>query len=277
MSLEVFRLVLDHLPPADILILQGIGEPVLHPQLRELVTLAKSRGQFNNIAFNTNALSRHVGYYVELSQRGLNHLSISVDSLNQSIADRCRFGTKVEKLKKRIAALYQALDIPMMISIVLSRHNLYDLPNTLFELSQLGKFSVEIQPLMLYHGIPDTEDTSHLLRSQDLETFRRFFPILTHDFASSLVLLPAGPFWPPEKRGRCPRPFVSPYITVDGWLTPCCTIVDPGVWQKNSILTQDFSHAWQSAPIQSWLQSYLSTQPEVCQGCTFNTDGWASS
>ena len=126
MPVEIFRRAVENTRLAQAIILQGIGEPTLHPQLPELISIAAEAKKFHTIAFYTNALARSIEYYDELKRRGHNLVTVSVDSLNQSVADLCRAGTDVKKLLQRLCELYYTHAPNMNISLVLSRKNLFD-------------------------------------------------------------------------------------------------------------------------------------------------------
>jgi len=68
---DFFRSILANAPPADAIILQGIGEPTLNPLLGTFVALARRSGKFNAISFNTNALVHDLAYYQDLRNLGL--------------------------------------------------------------------------------------------------------------------------------------------------------------------------------------------------------------
>jgi MoaA/NifB/PqqE/SkfB family radical SAM enzyme len=61
-------------------VLQGIGEPTLHPRIGELIGLVRADRRFGLISFNTNALLREPEDYAALEAAGLGHVSISVDT-----------------------------------------------------------------------------------------------------------------------------------------------------------------------------------------------------
>ena len=63
MPVERFGAILANGPPADAIVLQGIGEPTLHPALPRFVTMARAAGKFGAISFNTNGLARELDYY----------------------------------------------------------------------------------------------------------------------------------------------------------------------------------------------------------------------
>src|SRR5258708_6403908 len=75
-KMDRYAAVLRHAPPAEAIILQGIGEPTLHPKLRRMIGMARETGKFGIVSFNTNALARELDYYDELKAAGLGHVSV---------------------------------------------------------------------------------------------------------------------------------------------------------------------------------------------------------
>ncbi|MBN8896907.1 MAG: radical SAM protein, partial [Rhodospirillales bacterium] len=118
-----FAAIVANAPPAESIILQGIGEPTLHPDLATLVATAHESGKFRVISFNTNALLRDTAAYAALRDAGLRHLSISVDSLDPATAEALRAGTDVARLRAAIAELTALFRGAVTLSIVLSRRN----------------------------------------------------------------------------------------------------------------------------------------------------------
>lgn len=270
MPVAMFRRIIDHMPPAYVAVLQGIGEPTLHPDILELVTIARGSGKFQGVSFNTNALAHGIDFYRKLIHAGLNHLSISVDSFNQDIAERCRSGTLTRKLRERVVELRREFPLNYTISIVLSRLNLYDFPNTLAELNGIGKFMVEIQPMMIYAGQPpEPGQEDKYLGPDEVTLFNRMRDLITPTLPN-LEIITAGPLWHEGRMVRCTRPFTSPYVTVDGYLTPCCTILSPDVYGQTSVHDMTFEDAWRSPGVSDWIKSYIEKQPDICIGCTFN-------
>src|ERR1700744_2426131 len=105
MAMSRFAAILANPPPADTVILQGIGEPPLPPDLPALVAAARQCGKFHAISFNTNGLVREHEYYRALRDAGLNHVSVSVDSLDPATAELARGGTDCERLSAAVPAL----------------------------------------------------------------------------------------------------------------------------------------------------------------------------
>jgi MoaA/NifB/PqqE/SkfB family radical SAM enzyme len=266
MKLKTFADIIRNAPPADMIVLQGIGEPTLHPKLPQMIGMARDAGKFGLISFNTNALARESGYYAELKALGLGHISISVDSLVPDTAEAARAGTDTAALRDAIPALMHIFPGRVTLSIVLSRLNLAGLPALLGELHALGGRFVEIQPMISY---TDANDPL-CLGADDLAQAQRIvaecavaLPGLGVALASAMT--PNG--------GRCRRPFHAAYVTVDGFMTPCCTTNDVNLFGRTSLAVMPFAEAWLSPGVTEWLQRYFDTEPEICLSCAFNPSG----
>lgn len=268
MSLETFTRILEHTPPSESLCLQGVGESTLHPQFREMIAYAKSTGKYNQITINSNILARPISYYEKLKEEGLEYISVSVDSFTPEIAEACRAGTDTEKLKKRLGEILKLYtNKHLFVTIVVSKRNLEDLPRTLTILNDMGPLMVEIQSLIVYD--PDKgEDgnNSVALDEQDLAKLvaesqkKELYPNIIFNGTT----LKEG-----NSKFRCMRPFTSPYVTVDGFLTPCCTSQDPSLLGYTDISKMTWQEAWIRPEVSQWVKSYVKNTHAICKGCCF--------
>ena len=267
MALDDYARIIAHSLPATALVLQGVGEPTLHPQLIEMVGLGARAQKFDAITFNSNALGPGVDYYARAKAAGLTHISVSVDSFDQAIADTCRYGTKVRKLAERVAGL-KGLFPDLVVSIVASRLNLDDVPPTIARLAELGVTQIEIQPLINYQA-PAAGAADNSLTGADLARLKGLLAICRRDHPA-VQIFQAGSLGDAPPSARCSRPFRSPYVTIDGFLTPCCTSFDPAVLGHTSVVAQPMVDAWRRPAVQAWLAAYVATDPAICVGCCFN-------
>jgi MoaA/NifB/PqqE/SkfB family radical SAM enzyme len=271
MPVEEFRKIVANAPASQLVILQGVGEPTLHPQMHELVTIARASGKFNLITFNTNGLARSMPYYEKLRDAGLTTISLSVDSLTQEIADRCRHGTKVEKLKTRVQQLKQVFP-QMVVTLVASKMNFDDIPVTLRWLNAAGQFAVEIQPMIDFR--PGAGASNSLSRA-DLRLLTGRLLAMRDEIPRIQLVNESMSNQPAADRKRCGKPFYSPYVMVDGSLTPCCVLYDKSIYGHTSLLETGIEAAWDSPAISGWHRSYIRESPKVCTGCCFNPETFA--
>ncbi|CAA6605583.1 hypothetical protein MTBLM1_60116 [Rhodospirillaceae bacterium LM-1] len=265
MSAALFSRILNHLPACRVLILNGTGEPMLNPEIADIVRQARDSGKFQGITFNSNGLARGVDAYLDVARAGLGFLSISVDSLTQAVADKVRAGTKVDKLAGRIGELARALPIPITITSVVCRENLLDIGETLAKLNDLGRFTVFLT------------DWSDVAQLDFLDPMARRLDDKERAFLAALVTK-LGPQLPnldlvqtqPALRGkadRCSAPFRHPFVDAEGYLTPCCTLTDAHHYGQVSIAETPLLEALGLPQPARWLEGYALAEPLACRGC----------
>ena len=87
MPLELFKKLLPSLGHVGTLILNGIGEPLLHPDLDEIIGLARARMPADGvIGFQSNGFLLDEQRALRLMQAGLGSICLSLDSLKTSPA-----------------------------------------------------------------------------------------------------------------------------------------------------------------------------------------------
>jgi predicted O-linked N-acetylglucosamine transferase (SPINDLY family)/MoaA/NifB/PqqE/SkfB family radical SAM enzyme len=269
MKLPLFEAVIGNAPPAQALVLQGIGEPTLHNDLGAMIRRAKATGKYPVISFNTNALVRPLSFYREMAAAGLNHVSVSIDSLDPERAERLRARTDVDQLAAMTSALVSIFP-GLTASIVLSTVNLGELGDLLATIHDLGVRFIEIQPLISYAAASDPI----CLDAAGVATARR---VLAETVARrpGLALLPAAALTP--NGSRCRRPLRAAYVTVDGFLTPCCTTNDVDLYGRISLAEMPFSEAWRRPGVARWLGDFYDRDHAICAGCAFNPAGQAAA
>lgn len=275
LSLENFEKLIENSPPAEILVLQGVGEPTLNPELLQMTAFARASGRFKYITLNSNAVTRTPDYFRRLREAGLDYVCVSVDSFNPEIAERCRSGTKVPKMKRLLREIYLEFG-HLVISVVASKLNMFDLPATLNDLNTMGeelfptkRFTVEIMPVINYKTETSNQPRT-MFNRRELETLRDMLKVIGHELPRLALVLNTATIEAPKGSQRCGRPFFSPYITVDGYMTPCCTSYDTATYNHTNILFTPMAEAWESPTVQNWLEHYLKAGDEICQGCCFD-------
>lgn len=275
LSLENFRTLIENSPPANILVLQGVGEPTLNPELLEMTAFARASGRFQYITLNTNAVTRTGAYFRELREAGLDYVCVSVDSFNPEVAERCRSGTKVPKLKRLLRDIYAEFG-HIVISVVASKLNMFDLPATLEELNTIGeemfptkRFTVEIMPVINYKAETSNQPRT-MLNRQEIRMLADMVKLIGPALPRLIMVVNSTTIEAPKPGHRCGRPFYSPFITVDGFMTPCCTSFDPASYRHTNILLTPMVEAWGGPVIQDWLRRYIREGDAICEGCCFD-------
>jgi MoaA/NifB/PqqE/SkfB family radical SAM enzyme len=275
LSLKNFRTLIENSPPAKILVLQGVGEPTLNPELLEMTAYARASGRFQYITLNTNAVTRTRPYFRQLREAGMDYVCVSVDSFNPDVAERCRSGTKVAKLKRLLRDIYAEFG-HIVISVVASKLNMFDIPATLEELNAIGeemfptqKFTVEIMPVINYKTETSNQPRT-MLNRDEIQMLGDMVKLIGSALPRLIMIVNSTTIKAPKPGQRCGRPFYSPFITVDGFMTPCCTSFDPASYRHTNILMAPMAEAWSGPVVQEWLRRYLREGDDICKGCCFD-------
>jgi radical SAM protein with 4Fe4S-binding SPASM domain len=259
MAVADFRKVVDALPRAKLFVPQGIGESTMHPKITELIGIAKASGKFERIEINTNALVRAVDFYATLFDAGLTDLTVSVDTLDPALIEKLRADTDIPKLEARLREFSERFPKRIGVRVTVSKGNVARLPDLFARLSALGKFNVWLQPFFdMGYGAGVLDATEAQSLSANAAEWERDFPNLT---------ITPEPFFPSAE--VCPSPWVSPAVTVDGELKPCCMILHQEKISFGDVLKVPFKDLWASEDIEQFRKSFLKKSPDCCARCPY--------
>ncbi len=103
MPLSVFKRIVDGLPALSTVTLQGLGEPLLAPDLFAMIEHASARGV--RMGFNTNATLLHRGAAERLVDAGLAWLCISIDGATAATYESIRDGASFDRVERNVRDL----------------------------------------------------------------------------------------------------------------------------------------------------------------------------
>jgi putative metalloenzyme radical SAM/SPASM domain maturase len=150
MSREVFLSLLPAFSKTRSLILNGIGEPLLHPELVEFIRIAKTAMPPDGlVGFQTNGILLNDAVADSLVEAGLDRICLSLDSVCRDTFGKIRSGGDVEDLRKAFRSLAAAREknpgSPLRVGVefVVMRDNLHELPEVLrWSASQGARFAI---------------------------------------------------------------------------------------------------------------------------------------
>lgn len=158
LPLEVFRQLVTSLPHANGLILNGIGEPLLHPDLLEMVAFARRNMPAHaSIGFQSNGLLMDDRLAQELVAAGLDVVCLSVDAVERHEAGWLH-GTghlkQISHVMKLLAMAGQSSPRPLHIGVefVLMQGNMEQLPNVIRWAAHHGAMFVLVSQMLPYEG-----------------------------------------------------------------------------------------------------------------------------
>lgn len=154
---DIFMSLLPALPTLEALVLNGIGEPLLHPRLDHFIGLAKERmGKNAWIGFQTNGLLIDMERAISLVRAGVDRICISVDAVLPATFRNIRQGGEfgsVEGAFKMLKAAKQAYNHQLEIGVefVLRRDNIDELADTIGWAAAQGADFAIVTQLFPYH------------------------------------------------------------------------------------------------------------------------------
>ncbi|MDM7996446.1 MAG: SPASM domain-containing protein [Acidobacteriota bacterium] len=254
MSSETFSRIIEGLrsidPPPDIFF-GGLGEPLSHPNILDMVREAKALGSKVELISNGTLLSKDVS--TELVAAGLDKIWISLDGATPESYTDVRLGAALPEVLKNLQDLRQArwlryrpetfdllLKPQIGIVFVAMKRNIADLPAVLSLATRLGSlhfmvtnvlpYTPEMQEEILYsRAVTDSIYISApLLRSLDFPkmdvspaTREALYQAMRGDHYLSISGAGFG-----ERNNRCP--FIdkgSVAIRWDGEVSPCLALM----------------------------------------------------
>ncbi|MBI4355788.1 MAG: SPASM domain-containing protein [Candidatus Omnitrophica bacterium] len=272
LSLDRYRAILDQFPHVRFLTLQGVGEPLLNPELTAMIREAKRRriaiGLFTNGSLLTPDIS------AAFADIPLDWLNVSLDGATAATFEQIRLGGRfdqvVQNLREclRIRGRRQAPVIGLWC--VASRANLGELPALVELAGELGVDRVTVQEM---HAWGDPVWRERLVGERISGSDPAFHAAAQQARRAAqhrrvrLDIRPATGSAP--ARRSCQWPWKSTYVTVEGFVTPCCMQgSDPAILNFGNLTDASFAEIWNSDGYQQFRRQLRGpTPPPICQGC----------
>jgi radical SAM protein with 4Fe4S-binding SPASM domain len=285
MDLATFRRVVDDLPDLETLTLQGLGEPLLAPDLVKMVRHASARGI--RVGFNSNGTLLTRERAEALIDAGLDWLHVSIDGATAATHEAIREGVDFAAVTRNVRGLTEVMrarraERPRVcIVVVAMRRNAAELGDLVRLAATLGVGSVRVQGLS--HSFDDTADSDAyagiraFTREEALwegdPAARRAFGAAraAADETGVDLRLPRMEPRParraPGQRG-CDWPWRSAYVTHRGEMQPCCMVM--GVDRVSLGNVRDgFREVWEDEAYEGFRAALTSDEPPpVCRGCS---------
>ena len=236
LTLPQFQSILAQIHPQK-LTLSGFGEPLMNPDLTEMVRLAKSQGCSVNTTTNgTFFTEKRVR---DIVTSGLDLVKISIDGAKaetyQRVRGEDRFDLVLDGIQRiRDAKQHLKSKTPFLrFNYVITKDNYQEISDVIRLAERLGVNAVYFQILELV-GIQERQEMLvGELQAEELfghmkQTLQRTrnSPVHTN---LPIILRKATSYWkkyqgPQEQSSheQCIMPWFSAYITVDGYVRPCC-------------------------------------------------------
>jgi radical SAM protein with 4Fe4S-binding SPASM domain len=275
--------LLSQLPSVRRVVLHGIGEPTLNPQLPEIIDVVKARGAY--ALFNTNGLLLRGTLLEALVHSGLDEVRISVDAATPETYKLVRGADMFSRVIANAAALSETRkrlnSTTPRSSLWMTglKSNIRELPELVRIAADAGISEVYIQRLVysernlaradeaLYGQMGDAE-------REGLESAERVAKELGVTLRGSSEAMPVeqAPEFAERPWSACRRPTSLMYITANGNVLPCCIAPFTDAPYGSLILgntgRMSLEEIWNGNQYEEWRSRMQSDDPpEACRGC----------
>ncbi|MFZ5562761.1 MAG: radical SAM protein [Thermodesulfobacteriota bacterium] len=280
MAVDSISALIEAIQPATVN-LSGLGEPLLHPRIRDIVIFCKAAGSAVNfptsLAVPTSAMA-------DLVESGIDQVKISIDAATPETWRRIRGEDRftqvidnireINRLKKETGANRPAL----RFNVAVLSHNIDEMADIVTLAADLDVQAVYFQWL-LYDGVPDKQDElnaglteSRLRKTIDrVKQASRRTGVATNIGAwqrdmAVLASRMAGQSAKPDR--TCYFPWLSTYVDVAGNVMPCPKFANTREAVMGNVFETDFSVIWNSGSYQTFRHSWKQ-QPlyDTCRHC----------
>lgn len=291
LSLEEFVAIAEQFPEMERAVLHGIGEPLLNPQLADMIRYLKGRGV--HVLFNSNGTLLDAAHQVSLAQSGLDEYRLSLDAAEPELYARIRgrrfFDRVVANLRGFMTTLQRIESPTPRVSIwcMAMKENIDQIPRLIELAADVGVPEVYLQRLTYMvsptdrFGLGQKEQALYgHLQAREAEIIQACEALsreLGISFRASGATSPQHSLDGAASRGShpwsaCLRPWTTAYITANGNALPCCIapfasaryeeLILGNVWDK------PFADHWNAPLYRRWREGILGPEPHAaCSGC----------
>jgi radical SAM protein with 4Fe4S-binding SPASM domain len=281
MSYETFCRLLDQFPDVRQLQLQGMGEPLLHPRLFDMVRYAAARGI--DVTTNSNLTALSPRRAEECVASGLKILHVSLDAADPAAYAYIRVGSRLERVLRNLALIQAAKERAASarpeidVVAVAMRRNLDQLSALVRLAAGYGVHRVSVQHLA--HDF--TEDTlpakywpmrafidGETLLGEDPARVERWFDEARRVAAELGVELRLPNVTPKPRARGCDWPWRGAYVSYAGDAMPCCMIATPDRLNFGNMAKDGVATVWNNDTYNAFRARLASDDPpEICRGC----------
>lgn len=283
MPKEVIERIIDSLPHAYRITLVGLGEPLLHPDIKEIVSAAARRRR--RVALVTNAMNLDISLAEELVRLGLHSIAFSLDAADQDTASALREGTDLTRvitnIKNFIKIARSTKNMSIAVFSAVSFRSLEKLPSLIDVVSDLGVNVLMVTDLNFAQNISETLWKNidargiKIVRKAVSHAFSKKLPVLsvhgleefglTERYKDFLIIPPDKLYSRSSKRTWCHSPWQTVPVNVHGDVTVCDCQPER---IAGNLLRQPMSEIWNNEIMVGHRRSMLgNSPPKACTIC----------
>lgn len=288
LTLAEMRSITDQFPALDRVVLHGLGEPLMNPELPQMVAHLRRRGAY--VLFNTNALLLDERRSRALIEADLSELRISLDGATPATYARVR-GVNAKALPlivanlERFTALQRALGVTRPVPslwFTAMRENVAELPRVVDIAARTGVPEVYVQRFIYFGKGLAREDQALYAQARERELAliqaagercqELGIRFRATGAATPIEYLARGERPDPRPWAGCERPYKLAYVTAHGNVYSCCFApFHPGRASERTLgnaFATPFAAIWNGQRYRDFRAAFDSDTPwDQCAGC----------
>jgi radical SAM protein with 4Fe4S-binding SPASM domain len=254
MLFERFKQIIDQLPFLQLVNLTRLGEPLLNEDIFKMIDYAKSCG-IREVMFVTNGTMLNKKNCEKILKSGIDRVIISVDSPYKQKYESIRVGARFDDVDVGIRRLVEMRNktgskLKIEIYFTLMKNNAEDLNRMIAYSHELGIDKLSVCPENktlsqkdLYSPIP-----KGILIKRESKTVVQIFG---------------------RRFNSCISPWYDPYVTWNGYLTPCCNLPVPEEYNFGNVFEKSFMEVWNGEKARIFRKMMTKGIPGMCKNCVF--------
>ena len=287
-SFDELTMITDQLPDLEKIMLHGVGEPLLNPDLPQMVRHLKNRNVYT--LFNSNGILLDDGWRHDLVDAGLDELRVSLDAATPEGYRKIRNNSEFERIVQNLRSFLNLQSAKQVSHPRLSlwflgtEDNILELPEFVRLASDIGIGDIYLQRLVYFqdndgYGVARSTKSLQNRDGTYWELIQKSQELATRlgiRFNASGLRKP-GESIQSETRAespwmKCYRPSTLVYITANGNLLPCCispfSTVDFASIVLGNVFETSLEQLWHGTRYKTFREKLQSSiPPKCCQGC----------
>jgi radical SAM protein with 4Fe4S-binding SPASM domain len=273
---DTFIQILDRIPHAARVKLQGMGEPLLNKNLISMLQAGEERGL--QMFFHTNGSIGDPEKAAQLVQLKNTQIIYSIDGATAETFEHVRPGSKFDRIVENILTLTKLRDLQSKLSVsawtVITQNNVRELPQIVRLAKRLGLSQIVIQPQLTNWGkdkmLVHTDEIQVETESDLFTTQLAEAQAIATAEGIDLAVNESNRF---TRQTPCSCAWKSTYIAANGDVIPCSVIADADIVKMGNVFETDFKEIWNSPAYQTLREQITNHDlPEYCKHCYLDAE-----
>ncbi|MEW6102533.1 MAG: radical SAM protein [bacterium] len=278
-EMEKFTCLINNINPFFVS-LSGLGEPMMAPNLWEMIRYCRDRNIRVTITSNFILADR---YLKEIIESGVNLIGISIDAATPETYFKIRKGNYFDKIIENINSLKEmklklhSKAPNLRFNFAIQKDNMDGIDKIIDLANNLGINTIYYQMLEAT-SIQDKDGCIEGIEKEDLQkrliNAYKKSKLLKIKTDLDFILNRFEEFWKKyllidaNTKNVCLEPWTAPYIDVYGNVYPCCSLCASG-FSVGNIFKDEFKNIWNGISMQSFRNQMKKGERKLktCKNC----------